>query len=90
MSVSKKKIKILIVDDHPVVRKGLLSCLASKENLKIVGEAANGNEAVKLVKEFAPDIVLMDISMPEMDGLAVTEALRKEAPASKVPRAHRA
>jgi DNA-binding NarL/FixJ family response regulator len=84
MSVSKKKIKVLIVDDHPVVRKGLLSCLSSKENLKIVGEAANGNEAVKLVKELAPDIVLMDISMPEMDGLAVTEALRKEAPASKV------
>ena len=84
MSVSKKKIKVLIVDDHPVVRKGLLSCLAAKENLKIVGEAANGSEAVKQVKELAPDIVLMDISMPEMDGLAVTETLRKEAPQTKV------
>jgi two-component system nitrate/nitrite response regulator NarL len=84
MSVSKKKIKILIVDDHPVVRKGLLSCLAAKEHLKIVGEAANGNEALKLVKELAPDIVLMDISMPEMDGLAVTETLRKDAPNAKV------
>jgi two-component system, NarL family, nitrate/nitrite response regulator NarL len=76
---SKSKIKILIVDDHPVVRKGLLSCLAAKENLKIVGEAANGTEAVRLVKDLAPDIVLMDMSMPEMDGLAVTEALRKVA-----------
>jgi DNA-binding NarL/FixJ family response regulator len=84
MSASKKKIKILIVDDHPVVRKGLLSCLASKENLKVVGEAANGNEAVKQVKELMPDIVLMDISMPEMDGLAVTEVLRKDAPQTKV------
>ena len=84
MSASKKKIKILIVDDHPVVRKGLLSCLAAKENLKIVGEAANGNEAVKQVKELMPDIVLMDISMPEMDGLAVTEVLRKDAPQTKV------
>ena len=84
MSASKKKIKILIVDDHPVVRKGLLSCLASKDNLKVVGEAANGNEAVKQVKELMPDIVLMDISMPEMDGLAVTEVLRKDAPQTKV------
>ncbi|MCC6821833.1 MAG: response regulator transcription factor [Verrucomicrobia subdivision 3 bacterium] len=81
---SSSKIKILIVDDHPVVRKGLLSCLAAKENLKIVGEAANGTEAIRLVKELAPDIVLMDISMPEMDGLAVTEALRKVASQAKV------
>ena len=87
MSATKKtetKIKVLIVDDHPVVRKGLLSCLAGKENLKIVGEAANGTEAVRLVKELAPDIVLMDMSMPEMDGLAVTEALRKAASQTKV------
>ena len=81
---SKTKIKVLIVDDHPVVRKGLLSCLAGKENLKIVGEAANGNEAIRLVKELAPDIVLMDMDMPEMDGLAVTEALRKVASQAKV------
>lgn len=87
MSATKKaetKIKILIVDDHPVVRKGLLSCLAGKDNLKIVGEAANGTEAIRLVKELAPDIVLMDMSMPEMDGLAVTEALRKAASQTKV------
>jgi two-component system, NarL family, nitrate/nitrite response regulator NarL len=81
---SKAKIKILIVDDHPVVRKGLLSCLAAKENLKIVGEADNGTEAVRLVKELAPDILLMDVSMPQMDGLAVTEALRKAASQTKV------
>ena len=81
---TKSIIKVLIVDDHPVVRKGLLSCLAAKENLKIVGEAANGKEAVQLVKSLMPDIVLMDISMPEMDGLAVTEALRKVASHAKV------
>ncbi len=85
MSATKKnKIKILIVDDHPVVRKGLQSCLAGKVNLKVVGEAANGTEAVRMVKELGPDIVLMDISMPEMDGLAVTEALRKVASQAKV------
>ena len=84
MSVAKKKIKVLVVDDHPVVRKGLLACLASKDHLKIVGEASNGAEAIKLVKEFAPDIVLMDLSMPDMDGQVVTETLRKDAPQAKV------
>ena len=84
MSTAKKKIKVLLVDDHPVVRKGLLSCLSAQDHLKIVGEASNGADAIKLVKEHAPDIVLMDVSMPGMDGLAVTEALRKEAPLVKV------
>ncbi len=84
MSAGKKKIKILIVDDHPVVRKGLMSCLANKEHLKIVGEASNGPDAIQLTKEQSPDVVLMDVSMPGMDGQAVTEALRKEAPLVKV------
>ncbi|HNQ72633.1 MAG TPA: response regulator transcription factor [Verrucomicrobiota bacterium] len=84
MSVGKKKIKVLIVDDHPVVRKGLMSCLANKEHLKIVGEASNGPEAIKLTTEQSPDVVLMDVSMPGMDGQVVTEALRKEAPQVKV------
>jgi two-component system, NarL family, nitrate/nitrite response regulator NarL len=84
MSTAKKKIKILIVDDHPVVRKGLQSCLAAKDNLKIVGEASAGADAIKLAKEQQPDIVLVDMQMPGMDGLALTEALKKEAPAVKV------
>jgi two-component system nitrate/nitrite response regulator NarL len=84
MNIVKKKIRILLVDDHPVVRKGLVSCLASKENLKVVGEASNGAEALKLVQELQPDIVLMDVSMPGMDGLEVTEALRKDAPQTRV------
>ena len=84
MSGAKKKIKILLVDDHPVVRKGLHSCLANRDNLKIVGEAADGAESILKAKELLPDIVLMDINMPGMDGLAVTETLRKEAPQIKV------
>jgi two-component system nitrate/nitrite response regulator NarL len=84
MSVGKKKIKVLIVDDHPVVRKGLHSCLANRENLKIVGEAGDGAEAILKVKELSPDIVLMDINMPGMDGLAATETLRKDSPRTKV------
>jgi DNA-binding NarL/FixJ family response regulator len=85
MSTTKKsKIKVLIVDDHPVVRKGLWSCLSTKENVKIVGEAVDGDEAIRKVKELAPDIVLMDLYMPKKDGLEVTDVLRKEAPQVKV------
>ncbi|TAL03544.1 MAG: response regulator transcription factor [Verrucomicrobia bacterium] len=85
MSATKKaKIKVLIVDDHPVVRKGLWSCLDSQPMLKVVGEASNGNEAIQKITELAPDVVLMDISMPEMDGLAVTEKLHKTSPEVKV------
>jgi len=84
MSGAKKKIRILLADDHPVVRKGLYSCLASRENLKIVGEAADGAEAMRKVTELLPDIVLMDIYMPQLDGLAVTERIQKECPQVKV------
>jgi DNA-binding NarL/FixJ family response regulator len=85
MSATKKsKIKVLIVDDHPVVRKGLWSCLSTKENVKIVGEAVDGDDAIRKVKELAPDIVLMDLYMPKKDGLEVTDVLRKEAPQVKV------
>src|SRR5689334_8509571 len=80
----KSRIKILLVDDHPIVRKGISSCLARQERLTIVGEAADGLEAVRKAKELSPDIILMDIDMPHMDGLAVTELLRKELPGVKV------
>jgi len=80
----KSRIKLLLVDDHPVVRRGISSCLARQERLSIVGEAADGIEAVRKAKELAPDIVLMDIDMPNMNGLAVTEVLRKELPNVKV------
>jgi len=84
MSDTKKKIKILIADDHPVVRKGLWSCLSGKTNFKIVGEASDGAVAIQKVKELAPDVVLMDIDMPQKDGLEVTHVLRKESPNVKV------
>ena len=82
--ISKTRIKILLVDDHPVVRKGIGACLSRHEHLQIVGEAADGQEAVKKARELAPDVVLMDIDMPHMNGLAVTELLRKELPRIKV------
>jgi two-component system nitrate/nitrite response regulator NarL len=82
--VSAKKIKILVADDHPVVRKGLHSCLARQERLKIVGEASDGDEALKKTRDLSPDVVLMDISMPGMNGLEVTGVLRKDHPEVKV------
>ncbi len=80
----KRPIRILLVDDHPIVRKGLASCLANHEHLVIVGEAADGLEAVAKAKELQPDLVLLDLEMPNMSGLAVTEVLRKELPQVKV------
>jgi two-component system nitrate/nitrite response regulator NarL len=80
----KSRIKLLLVDDHPVVRRGISSCLARNENLTIVGEAADGIEALRKARELAPDIILMDIDMPKMNGLAVTEALHRELPQVKV------
>jgi two-component system, NarL family, nitrate/nitrite response regulator NarL len=84
MSAKQEKIKVLIVDDHPVVRKGLWSCLSGKPNLKVVGEAADGAEALKKARALKPDIVLLDISMPHMDGMQVAELLRKEADGAKI------
>ncbi len=76
--------RVLLVDDHPVVRKGISSCLARHAHLLIVGEAADGPEAVAKARELVPDIVLLDIDLPRMSGLAVAEVLRKELPNIKV------
>jgi DNA-binding NarL/FixJ family response regulator len=84
VSAKKQIIKVLVADDHPVVRKGLQSCLGRQSHLRIVGEACDGDEALRRTRQLKPDVVLMDISMPGTDGLKVTEVLRKELPAVKV------
>lgn len=73
-----------MADDHPVVRKGLQSCLTRQGHIHCVGEAADGEEALRQARALRPDVVLMDISMPGMNGLTVTEVLRKELPQIKV------
>ena len=80
----KHRIRLLVVDDHPVVRRGINLCLAKQERIEIVGEAGDGREAVRKARELHPDIILMDIDMPQMSGLAVTELLHKELPGIKV------
>jgi len=77
-------IRILIVDDHSVVRQGLKMFLALDPELKVVGEAANGVEALRLARELEPDVVLMDLLMPVMDGVAATAAIRHELPDTEV------
>ena len=76
-------VKVVIADDHEVVRRGLVSLLAGSE-VKILGEAANGDEAVKLTKKLKPDVVLLDIRMPVKDGLSTLERIRAEAPGVRV------
>jgi NarL family two-component system response regulator LiaR len=71
-------IRILIVDDHGVVRQGLRMYLALDPELEVVGEATNGAEALRLARELEPDVVLMDLLMPVMDGIAATEVIRRE------------
>ena len=83
-SRAKAKIKVLLADDHPVVRKGVRACLARQEQFEVIGEAGDGPEALRKARELAPDVILMDIDMPQMSGLAVTETLRQEMPELKV------
>jgi two-component system response regulator NreC len=79
-----KRIRVLIVDDHTLVRDGIKALLALATDIEVVGEAANGMEALEKVKEFAPDVVLMDLAMPIMGGLEATRRIRKEFAGTKV------
>jgi two-component system, NarL family, response regulator LiaR len=80
----KEPITIVLTDDHEVVRQGLRAYLESQPDFEVVGEAGSGREAVRLVQRLAPDVVLMDLIMPEMDGVTATQAVRKVSPGTQV------
>ena len=77
-------IRIVIADDHPIFRAGLLGLLSGQEDFQVVGEAANGKEAVSVVRHVAPDVLLVDLQMPELDGVGAIKALREAAPKTRI------
>jgi len=77
-------IRVLIVDDHALVRQGLRLFLKTAPDLEIVGEAADGEEAIRLATDMRPDVVLMDLLLPKLDGIKATEAVRKTLPDTQV------
>jgi DNA-binding NarL/FixJ family response regulator len=77
-------IRIVIVDDHPVVRDGLRGMLAGEPDLEVVADAANGRDAIERVRTFEPDVVLMDLRMPELDGVQAIRALRERGVTARV------
>ncbi len=77
-------IRILIVDDHVVVRQGLAAMLTPRNGMEVVGEAANGREAVRLARKLTPDVIIMDLLMPEMDGLEATIAIKEQNPDARI------
>ena len=84
MSAGGRPIRVLIVDDHEMVRSGLTAFLRSAEDLELVGEASNGREAIQLSAELCPDVVLMDLHMPEVDGVEAIRVIRECQPEIRV------
>lgn len=84
MKASSNAIRILAVDDHPVLRQGIAALLASQPDMALVAEASNGREAIQQFRTYRPDITLMDMQMPEMNGLDAMIAIRGEFPGARI------
>src|SRR5690242_5129938 len=78
------KTKVLLADDHAIVREGLRAILESQPDMEVVGEAETGYEALKLVKELAPHVVVMDLVMPKLNGLEAARLIHRESPSTRV------
>lgn len=79
-----RKIKVLLADDHTIVRQGMAQLLEQQPDIQVVGEAYNGNVAVKMANELNPDIVILDIAMPLLNGIEAAKRIRKELPSCKI------
>src|SRR4030095_549942 len=84
MTDDSKKIRILSVDDHPLLREGIAGLVGAQPDMTIVGEAANGREAIQQFRTHRPDVTLMDLQMPEMNGLDAMIAIRGEYPDARI------
>src|SRR5229473_2064235 len=84
MSAGSNPIRILVVDDHPLLRQGLAALVGGQADLRIVGEASNGREAIQQFRAHQPDVTLMDLQMPEMNGLDAMIAIRGEFPEARI------
>ena len=79
-----KKIKVVVADDHTILRQGIKALLDNQEEIEVVGEAKDGREAIKAIEELSPDVILMDIAMPGLNGLEATRRIKKKFPKTKV------
>lgn len=82
--MTNSSIKVLVVDDHPMIRHGLIGMLRAADGMECVGEAENGYEAIRMCNQLSPDIVLMDMVMPDMDGAAATKTVCELSPKTQV------
>jgi DNA-binding NarL/FixJ family response regulator len=83
MNKTPAKIKVIIADDHPIFRKGIISILKEENSIEMLGEASNGREALDLIKKMKPDVVLLDVDMPELNGLETARIVHTEMPGVK-------
>ena len=84
MAKAKKPVTVLIADDQTLFREGIKDLLDDEKGIQVVGEASDGNQAVELAKKLKPDVILMDIKLPKMDGIAATRLIRKQCPNTNV------
>lgn len=84
MNIDPAPIRILTVDDHPLIRVGIAALVATESDMKLVGEASNGREGIAMFREYLPDVTLMDLLMPEMNGIDAIIAIRGEFPQARI------